>query len=160
MRIWIKSIANHPCFRYLHQFLDKLIVNSFLDEKTRSSHTNFSLKKKLKARNVTLLMCLRYTNTESEWEVWVQFTLLYKIPIIARGATLSTSTSSNTIKGDLPPNSSETGFKLLSAAACITRRPTSVEPVKLIWIKHTIISWYDSPRQYSSFHLTFFFHVN
>jgi len=37
------------------------------------------------------------------------------------------------MRGDLPPNSSETTFKLLSAAACITLRPTSVEPVKLTW---------------------------
>jgi len=35
--------------------------------------------------------------------------------------------------GDLPPNSSETGFKLLLAAARITSRPTSVEPVKLTY---------------------------
>ena len=33
--------------------------------------------------------------------------------------------------GDLPPNSSETGFKLLAAAAFIISRPTSPDPVKL-----------------------------
>lgn len=35
------------------------------------------------------------------------------------------------MRGDLPPNSSETGFKLLIAAAFIISLPTSVEPVKL-----------------------------
>jgi hypothetical protein len=42
--------------------------------------------------------------------------------------------------GDLPPNSSETTFKLLVAAACITIRPTSVDPVKFTYkIKRTIL---------------------
>lgn len=46
---------------------------------------------------------------------------------------ISTSGLSKIMRGDLPPNSSETGFKLLAAAAGITLRPTSVEPVKLTW---------------------------
>ena len=37
------------------------------------------------------------------------------------------------MKGDFPPSSNVTGFRLLVAAACITRRPTSVDPVKLTW---------------------------
>ena len=52
----------------------------------------------------------------------------------ASPAALSTSASSKTMTGDLPPSSSETGFKLLLAAARITSRPTSVEPVKLTYI--------------------------
>lgn len=36
------------------------------------------------------------------------------------------------IRGDFPPSSRDTGFKLLVAAACIIRRPTSGDPVKLI----------------------------
>uniref|UniRef100_A0A0A9H5S5 Rf2c n=1 Tax=Arundo donax TaxID=35708 RepID=A0A0A9H5S5_ARUDO len=44
---------------------------------------------------------------------------------------MSRSASSNTMIGDLPPSSSETGLRLLSAAAFMTSRPTSVDPVKL-----------------------------
>lgn len=58
---------------------------------------------------------------------------LYREPARARGAIWSTSASSNTMKGDLPPSSSVTAFKLLVAAACITRCPVSVDPVKLTW---------------------------
>lgn len=42
------------------------------------------------------------------------------------------SASLKMINGDLPPNSSETGLRLLLAAASITSLPTSVDPVKLI----------------------------
>ena len=59
------------------------------------------------------------------------FTLLYRMPKRASSAALSKSASSKIIRGDLPPNSSESVFKLLFAAACIISRPTSVEPVKL-----------------------------
>ncbi|RYR57386.1 hypothetical protein Ahy_A05g023118 isoform E [Arachis hypogaea] len=55
-------------------------------------------------------------------------TLLYTVPKRARLAALSTSASSKIRRGDFPPNSSETCFKLLLAAACIISRPTSVEP--------------------------------
>lgn len=61
------------------------------------------------------------------------FTLLNTMPKRASSAALFTSASSKTMRGDLPPNSSETGFKLLLAAACIISRPTSVEPVKLTY---------------------------
>ena len=53
------------------------------------------------------------------------------MPKRASSAALSKSASSKIIRGDLPPNSSESVFKLLFAAACIISRPTSVEPVKL-----------------------------
>ena len=43
---------------------------------------------------------------------------------------MSTSASSHIIKGLFPPNSRVTFFRLLRAAAAITRCPTSVEPVK------------------------------
>lgn len=42
------------------------------------------------------------------------------------------SASLKMINGDLPPNSRETGLRLLLAAASITSLPTSVDPVKLI----------------------------
>lgn len=42
------------------------------------------------------------------------------------------SASLKMINGDLPPNSRETGLRLLLAAASITSRPTCVDPVKLI----------------------------
>ena len=51
----------------------------------------------------------------------------------ASSTALSRSASSKIMNGDLPPSSSETGFKLLLAAARITSRPTSVEPVKLTY---------------------------
>ena len=38
------------------------------------------------------------------------------------------------IAGDLPPSSSVTGVRF-AAAACITMRPTPVEPVKIRWSK-------------------------
>ena len=53
------------------------------------------------------------------------------MPMRASSAAISTSASSKIMRGDLPPNSSETTFKLLAAAACATLRPASVEPVKL-----------------------------
>lgn len=61
-------------------------------------------------------------------------TLLYKKPMSASSAAWSTSASSKIMRGDFPPSSSETGFKLLIAAAFIISRPTSVEPVKLTYI--------------------------
>src|ERR1700751_3053633 len=48
--------------------------------------------------------------------------------IMAPSIAASTSASSNTMKGALPP-SSIAGFTTLSAAACRSLRPTSVEPV-------------------------------
>ena len=42
------------------------------------------------------------------------------------------SASAKITSGDLPPNSRLTRFRLLLAAACITLRPTSVDPVKAI----------------------------
>lgn len=54
------------------------------------------------------------------------------MPMRASSAALSTSASSKIKRGDFPPNSNETGFKLLLAADIIISRPTSVEPVKLI----------------------------
>lgn len=53
------------------------------------------------------------------------------MPRRASSAALLTSASSKIKRGDFPPNSSETGFKLLLAADTIISRPTSVEPVKL-----------------------------
>jgi hypothetical protein len=45
-----------------------------------------------------------------------------------RSAAVSTSKSSHTIVGDLPPSSSVTGVRL-SAAERMTVRPESAEPV-------------------------------
>ena len=50
----------------------------------------------------------------------------------ALGIAASRSASSNTTHADLPPSSSETRV-MFAAAACITRVPTSVEPVKEIF---------------------------
>lgn len=61
----------------------------------------------------------------------------------ASSAALSTSASSKINRGDFPPNSNDTGFKLLLAADIIISRPTSVEPVKLtctITITITLVS--------------------
>lgn len=55
------------------------------------------------------------------------------MPKRARSAALSTSASSKIMRGDFPPNSKDTVFKLLAAAACIIERPTSVDPVKLTY---------------------------
>lgn len=60
-------------------------------------------------------------------------TLLWKMANRANSTATSTSASLNIINGDFPPNSSVTLFKLLAAAACMIKRPTSVEPVKLTW---------------------------
>jgi len=61
----------------------------------------------------------------------IKLTLLDMMPMSASSTALSISASSKIMRGDLPPNSSETVFKLLLAADCITSRPTSTEPVKL-----------------------------
>src|SRR5215210_1996116 len=52
-----------------------------------------------------------------------------KMPETTPLAAASTSTSSNTMLGDLPPSSSET-LAMWSAASFITSLPVSVEPVK------------------------------
>src|SRR6266478_3106957 len=54
--------------------------------------------------------------------------MLRILAIIAPSIAASTSASSNTMKGALPP-SSIAGFTTLSAASCRSLRPTSVEPV-------------------------------
>ena len=56
--------------------------------------------------------------------------MLKKIPKLARSTATSRSASSQMIKGDFPPSSKVTGFKLLLAAASIMSLPTSVDPVK------------------------------
>ncbi|KAK3041660.1 hypothetical protein RJ639_001470 [Escallonia herrerae] len=61
----------------------------------------------------------------------LRLALLYRVPCRARFAAFSTSASSKMIRGHFPPSSRVTDFKLLVAAACITRRPTSEDPVKL-----------------------------
>lgn len=60
-------------------------------------------------------------------------TLLVRFPKVANSAALSRSASSKIMMGFFPPNSRDTGFRLLVAAACITKRPTSVDPVKVTW---------------------------
>ena len=49
-------------------------------------------------------------------------------------AACTRSASANTIRGDLPPSSSLTSFRLDLAAACNTSLPVLVEPVKLIFL--------------------------
>ena len=49
---------------------------------------------------------------------------------MAPATAASRSASSNTMKGALPPSSSDS-FLMLGALCAISRRPTSVEPVKL-----------------------------
>ena len=64
-------------------------------------------------------------------ELLVHFlTMLKKIAMLARSTAISKSASSQTIKGDLPPSSSVTDFKLLCAAAVMMCLPTCVDPVK------------------------------
>jgi hypothetical protein len=53
--------------------------------------------------------------------------VIEEMALAAPGIAFSTSASSNTIVGDLPPSSSDTRFKL-PAAACTISLPTSVEP--------------------------------
>src|SRR5258705_3738934 len=48
--------------------------------------------------------------------------------MIAPSAAASRSASSNTMNGALPPNSSES-FLIVGATCCMSRRPTSVDPV-------------------------------
>lgn len=123
----IKRVTNYPIFHLFHQFLLKFIVNSFLNENSWKCNTYFTLKitKSYLCYKSLLFFMLQDL-------LWTKlYTLLWRIPNRARSTALSTSASSKTMIGDLPPNSSDTGFKLLNAAACITRRPVSVEPVKL-----------------------------
>ncbi len=54
---------------------------------------------------------------------------LKSFPIAIFGAIESNAPSASTITGDLPPSSSVTGVRFF-AAACATRRPTAVDPVK------------------------------
>ena len=51
---------------------------------------------------------------------------------IAPSMALSMSASLNTMKGALPPSSSES-FLMLGALCCIRMRPTSVDPVNERW---------------------------
>ena len=55
----------------------------------------------------------------------------------ASSTAVSTSASSHTIKGDFPPSSKVTGFRLLFAANWRTAFPVLVDPVKASCIKIT-----------------------
>jgi hypothetical protein len=91
-------------------------------------------------------------------------TLFVKMASWARLTAMSTSASLKIIRGDLPPNSRETDFKLLFAAASMTSRPTSVDPVKLTYhhkwhvfhfiytIKDDFLHFHDSQYQYNINH--------
>ncbi len=59
---------------------------------------------------------------------------LKNLPMATERAASAGSASSATITGDLPPSSSVTGTRF-SAAARMTWRPTSVDPVKIRWSK-------------------------
>lgn len=59
-------------------------------------------------------------------------TWLKKTAEWANSTALSTSASSQMMKGDFPPSSNVTGFRLLFAAAPTTALPVSVDPVKAI----------------------------
>lgn len=132
----VKRIPNDPSFCLLHQFFLKFIIDPFLNEYTWTCNTNFSLlshREKTKYwQRYNLMLFEKKGFPESN------FTLLYRMPIRASSAALSISASSKIMRGDLPPNSSETCFKLLLAAACIITRPVCVEPVKLTWTYHQV----------------------
>jgi hypothetical protein len=61
----------------------------------------------------------------AQTQVWP---VLRYLAIIAPSTAASTSASSKTMNGALPPNSSES-FLIVGAHCAISRRPTSVEPV-------------------------------
>lgn len=69
------------------------------------------------------------------WTLWKTF-LIFRCTWLKNNAKCacstasSTSASSHTIKGDLPPSSRVTGLRLLLAASSRTIFPVSVEPVK------------------------------
>lgn len=137
----IKRIPNHPCFCLLCQLLHEFIVNPFLNKNTRTRHAYFTLQTKNNELRSLFKHFLcehksRVHSVESKFhgkQNESYSALLYRIPKSARSVAFSTSASSKIIRGDFPPSSSETAFKLLVAAACITRRPTSVDPVKLTY---------------------------
>lgn len=64
---------------------------------------------------------------------FIERTWLKKRAKCAISTALSTSASSHTMKGDFPPSSNVTGFKLLFAANSSTIFPVSVDPVKASW---------------------------
>ena len=66
----------------------------------------------------------------AQMQVWPAF---LKPEATTPAAAVSTSASSNTMKGALPPSSSETRFTV-SAAPAISDLPTAVEPVKPIFL--------------------------
>src|SRR5699024_2762887 len=59
------------------------------------------------------------------------------LPKAIRSAATFKGKDSCTITGDLPPNSSNTGVRFLLASA-ITIRPTSVDPVNVMWSKGSV----------------------
>ena len=61
------------------------------------------------------------------------------LPQTMRSAACATSAERSTIAGDLPPSSRVTVARC-SAAACITLRPTAVEPVKKMWSNGSLSS--------------------
>ncbi len=65
----------------------------------------------------------------AQTQVWPALRYLLAI---APSTAESMSASSNTMKGALPPSSSES-FLTVGALCAIRMRPTSVEPVKLMW---------------------------
>jgi len=77
----------------------------------------------------------------------------------ASSTALSTSASSHTMKGDFPPSSNVTAFRLLFAASSSIILPVSVDPVKAICKQYGVLIT-ALPQTYYTWHTQYRILVN
>ena len=122
---WLEGISNSAVDCTSFSFLYKLIIHSFMYKCTRASTAALSLRvsqKRLLSGGYCFLtstyVCLKlvtWLKNKAKWAI---------------STAWSTSASSHTMNGDLPPSSRVTALRLLFEANSRIIFPTSVEPVK------------------------------
>lgn len=122
---WIPNSTFHgACFCFLY----KLIINLFMHICPRSSTAALSLQNFHTIEKI--FYKFKQKTALDQWPVRAGDTWLKNRAKCASSTAWSTSASSQTIKGDLPPSSRVTGLRLLLADNSRTILPVSVEPVK------------------------------
>lgn len=130
----LERVTNNTSHRKILGFRYKFFVHAFVHISSRSSCTTLPLKgmKPTQVNHLgtkTLVTVLSF-QFQPHGDELIEQTWLKNRAKWANSTALSMSASSHTMKGDFPPSSSVTGFRLLLAASSRTILPVPVDPVK------------------------------
>ena len=122
-----EGVTNHTLQGVGLGLLHELVVHALVHERPRPGAAALAL---CGWESVSeLRICSNDCSNTARWQYSWTRTWLKKTAWCASSTAWSTSASSMTTKGDLPPSSSVTGFRLLLAASSSTICPVPVDPV-------------------------------